>query len=183
VVLVLLFLGGVLVTWVSLPSHLSAGLLWALPVFPLGSESHPLAKKRSLSHLEEISDWLTKILVGLGHVELRSLPTYIERAGYYVAQGLGANQQSIASGLILYFLGLGFLCGYLLTRMFTGPAFRLANEATTVGLEKAVKIAESAQIQSLATTIDLYDALDAAYGRVMDYKQREQPMPKDVAGN
>jgi hypothetical protein len=210
IVLVLLFLGGVLVTWVSLPGHVSTGLLWALACLALGSiagflfaiprvakrklsagdeeKSEPSASERGFglginTNLEEISDWLTKILVGLGLVELRSLPTYIERAGYYVAQGLGVNAQSVASGLILYFLGLGFLCGYLLTRMFIGPAFRLADEATAVGLkEEAVKIAENAQIQSLAT-IDLYDALDAAYGRVMDYKQRGEAMPKDVAGN
>jgi tetratricopeptide (TPR) repeat protein len=210
IVLVLLFLGGVLVTWISLPGHVSAGLLWALACLALGSiagflfaiprvakrkpsageeeNSEPSASERGFglginTNLEEISDWLTKILVGLGLVELRSLPTYIERAGYYVAQGIGAKEQSVASGLILYFLGLGFLSGYLLTRMFIGPAFRLADEATAVGLkEEAVKIAENAQIQSLAT-IDLYDALDAAYGRVMDYKQRGESMPKDVAGN
>src|SRR6266852_2237038 len=39
------------------------------------------------TNLEEISDWLTKILVGVGLIELRSLPDAVRRMGYYVGQG------------------------------------------------------------------------------------------------
>lgn len=85
------------------------------------------------TNLEEISDWLTKILVGLGLVELRMMPEYLRRAGEYVGQSFGENGASGAS-VIVYFLALGFLCGYLLTRMFLGPAFHLADQATSVGL-------------------------------------------------
>jgi tetratricopeptide (TPR) repeat protein len=136
------------------------------------------------TNLEEISDWLTKILVGLGLIELRSLPSYLHRVGSYVGQGLGHDQQSTASGIVIYFSGLGFLCGYLFTRMFVAPAFRDADEATSVGLnsEEILEIAFDAQAQSQAMP-DLYDVLDATYGAIMDYRTRKVSLPNDVVAS
>jgi hypothetical protein len=104
------------------------------------------------TNLEEISDWLTKILVGVGLIQLRSLPQNIWRIGNYVGQGLGTNQETVASGIVIYFFGLGFLGGYLLTRMFLGPAFRLADQATTSGLEQKVAQAQALAIAAQATS-------------------------------
>jgi hypothetical protein len=110
------------------------------------------------TNLEEISDWLTKILVGVGLIQLRSLPSYVRRAGEYVGRGLGPGLETVASGIVIYFLGLGFLCGYLMTRMFLGPAFRLADQATRSGLAAELKetraIAEAAKAVSQAAKAD-----------------------------
>ena len=139
-----------------------AGFLFAIPRVPrtapgggtgnpptAGADSGPVQPTKTSAtdehadglgvntNLEEISDWLTKIFVGLGLFELRQLPHFIRRAGVYVAQGMGSNCGAVASGLIIYFFGLGFLSGYLLTRLFLGPTFRLADQATR-GLEEAV---------------------------------------------
>ena len=100
------------------------------------------------TNLVEISDWLTKILVGVGLVQLRALPDYIRRIGNYVGQGLGQDQQVMASGIVIYFSGLGFLSGYLLTRMFVGPAFRLADQATTSGLEEKLEQARALVVEA-----------------------------------
>ncbi|HEY6765415.1 MAG TPA: hypothetical protein VI386_11630 [Candidatus Sulfotelmatobacter sp.] len=108
------------------------------------------------TNLEEISDWLTKILVGVGLIQLRTLPDNIRRVGIYVGQGLGANEQTVASGIVIYFLGLGFLGGYLLTRMFLGPAFRLADQATTSGLEEKLE-----QTHALAIAVDEKNTLNS----------------------
>jgi len=128
------------------------------------------------TNLEEISDWLTKILVGLGLVELGRAPEYLQRAGYYIGQGLGDNRQSTAAGMVVFFLGLGFLCGYLLTRMFVGPAFRLADQATALGVAEdvaqALDLAETAKREG-AITRRLYDVLDAAFGELMSASIRQ----------
>ena len=150
------------------------GFLFAIPRVPRSSTPGKVAENstsssetsvtsRTVEHgfglgintnLEEISDWLTKILVGVGLIQLRTLPDNVRRVGNFVGQGLGVNQQSVASGIVIYFLGLGFLGGYLLTRMFLGPAFRLADQATTSGLEEKLEethaLAVAAQAASQA---------------------------------
>jgi len=136
------------------------------------------------TNLEEISDWLTKILVGLGLVELGKVPDYLQRAGYYVGQSLGENRQAAASGLIVFFLGFGFLCGYLLTRMFVGPAFRLADQATALGVAEdvatALDLAEAAKREGVITR-QLYDVLDAAFTEVISANIRHTPIPRTMA--
>jgi hypothetical protein len=121
------------------------------------------------TNLEEISDWLTKILVGLGLVELRSVPTYLQRAGYFVGQSLG-GQQYLAGGVIVYFLGLGFLCGYLLTRMFIGPAFRLADQATSIGI---TLVAELAKTRADAEADRVDNTIGALVGTAMEELTRD----------
>jgi hypothetical protein len=90
---------------------------------------------RANTNIEQISDWLTKLLVGAGLVEIKSLPHYLHRAALYVAGGLGAPRDaamSFAAALIVYFSVEGFLGGYLATRMFFQNAFQRSDE-TLVG--------------------------------------------------
>ncbi len=81
------------------------------------------------TNLEQISDWLTKIIVGIGLIELRRLPELLSRVSKFMAAGLGATQQAqvLAAGIIIYFSILGFLSGYLLTRIYLSGAFRRAD--------------------------------------------------------
>jgi hypothetical protein len=70
------------------------------------------------TNLEEISDWLTKMLVGVGLVQLRNLPGFLESIAQYWATSLGEpNSQPFAAGLVVYFGVIGFLLGYLWTRL------------------------------------------------------------------
>jgi CheY-like chemotaxis protein len=81
------------------------------------------------TNLEQISDWLTKIIVGIGLIELRRLPELLSRVSGFMAAGLGATPQAqvLAAGIIIYFSILGFLSGYLLTRIYLSGAFRRAD--------------------------------------------------------
>jgi hypothetical protein len=87
------------------------------------------------TNLEQISDWLTKIIVGLGLVELQSLPDLLRKASSWIAQGLsnGADAGSVvqatslATSIILFFSVVGFLAGYLITRLFFAGAFGRAD--------------------------------------------------------
>lgn len=91
------------------------------------------------TNLEQISDWLTKILVGVGLTQLPEIRDGITSLSLLAAQGLGnqASNQVFALALICFFLVLGFLFGYLWTRLFFAGALREADAATlgALGLE------------------------------------------------
>jgi len=78
------------------------------------------------TNLEQISDWLTKILVGVGLTQLHDLPGKLITAATFIAKGISSSDPPIAFALaqIIYFNILGFLSGYLCTRLFLQPAFR-----------------------------------------------------------
>jgi hypothetical protein len=87
--------------------------------------------QRPNTNLEQISDWLTKIIVGLGLVELKQIPAHLGNAARFVAESLAVTAPtaaaiSFAGSLILYFSILGFLAGYLLTLLFLAGAFSRA---------------------------------------------------------
>jgi len=87
------------------------------------------------TNLEEISDWLTKMLVGVGLIQLYKVPGQLKVLTSYVADGLKGPDptaplllvpaEAFALGLIVYFLFVGFLFGYLWTRfVLTGALTR-----------------------------------------------------------
>jgi len=84
------------------------------------------------TNLEQISDWLTKIIVGLGLINLGQIPTYLGRVAEYFSKGFGPieGSESITMALIVAFSVSGFLLGYLLTRLFLKAAFTRAESAT-----------------------------------------------------
>lgn len=96
------------------------------------------------TNLEQISDWLTKIIVGLGLIELRNIPGYLRKLANLLSEGLGQSNYAFAFALIVYFLILGFLFGYLATRLFLAGAFSRADRATDI---------ELGQFKSLAATL------------------------------
>ncbi len=69
-------------------------------------------------NLEEISDWLTKILVGVGLIQLGDLVSRAQRLVALVGEGLGSSAAAdvMAAGLLAAFTVWGFLVFYLLTR-------------------------------------------------------------------
>lgn len=76
----------------------------------------------SESNLEQVSDWVAKLLLGAGLTQVEKLPALFTSWGYHVALGLGkpadaASNQIFATALILYFLVLGFIAGYLVTKV------------------------------------------------------------------
>ena len=84
---------------------------------------------RANTNLEQISDWLTKILVGVGLTQIPAIREESLRLVGYVAQGLGndAPAGAFALALMLYFITAGFLAVYLWTRLFLAPEFASAD--------------------------------------------------------
>jgi hypothetical protein len=71
------------------------------------------------TNLEQISDWLTKIIVGVSLVEVGRIGKGLRSLVDYLAPALGDNQTAkvFALSLVVYFLIAGFLCAYLITRL------------------------------------------------------------------
>ena len=90
---------------------------------------------RSNTNLEQISDWLTKVLVGVGLTQLQKIPIKLQLLAEYIANDYGQSKSPVfALSMIMYFSALGFLTGYLLTRLALQPEFE-SNEGGTVAVK------------------------------------------------
>lgn len=87
----------------------------------------------STPNLEQISDWLTKIIVGLTLVNLGNIPGHFEVWVGRIAPGLQIGEGNLpvdgvfAGGVMVYFLVLGFLSGYIITRTQISSLFSRAD--------------------------------------------------------
>ena len=73
------------------------------------------------TNLEQISDWLTKVLVGVGLVQLGRLADAASDAITFVGPALSANETAgrvVAGAVLTYFLIAGFLIAYIATRVW-----------------------------------------------------------------
>lgn len=112
---------------------------------------------RANTNLEQISDWLTKILVGVGLTQLGSLPDFASRMGDYFgsAIGLSADASRIAICIIVLFSVSGFLIGYLWTRLFLGGELARADLSAVTEQVREVVEAQEQQGQIDAKAIGL----------------------------
>lgn len=119
------------------------GFLFAYPRTLQGdADKKSPYEQRVNTNLEQISDWLTKIIVGLGLVELKQIPPKLGQAGTWMAQsfalaGAPSNAlDSFCTAFILYFSVVGFLSGHLSTRMFLSAAFYRGDQREVVPVER-----------------------------------------------
>jgi hypothetical protein len=94
------------------------------------------------TNLEQISDWLTKILVGVSLTQLWNLPAFFTDLSIKVSAALGvsANAEALSASLLVYFLVCGFLAGYLLTRVYLAGAFSRADRQWQRRLQRLVNV-------------------------------------------
>jgi hypothetical protein len=85
------------------------------------------------TNLEQISDWLTKIIVGVGLVELKQLPPHLSEFVKYLAKAFDtttAVPDAFVFCIVVYFAIYGFLVGYLWARVkLTGVFSQAEKEA------------------------------------------------------
>lgn len=94
------------------------------------------------TNLTEISDWLTKIIVGLGLINLKEVPVLTASTAAVLAAGLGGapSAMAFAYGIITTTTITGFLFGYLSTRLFLSGAFSRADiEASNIARAAAAE--------------------------------------------
>ncbi|MEY2518861.1 MAG: hypothetical protein QOF24_620 [Verrucomicrobiota bacterium] len=144
--------------WIE-PKHAMLGLIWALACFVGGSAlgfifgiPKVLQAKQAAdpkkpdsaagdsaeyrqqvnTNLTEISDWLTKMIVGVTLVNLKEMPPFIKKVSLVLANAMSKSDPSrdflpYAVAVSVYFAVLGFLFGYLMTRLYLAAAFARAD--------------------------------------------------------
>ena len=139
----------------SLASGVAIGFLFAIPktkqagapihtaIGGPGSPDTPDDYRQFVNtNLEDISDWLTKIIVGITLIEIRTILEYFHKAADVFAAGLGNDEPTanlaLAEAVMVYFAILGFLSSYLLTRLFLAPGLRIADQVEVAELKKRV---------------------------------------------
>jgi hypothetical protein len=88
------------------------------------------------TNLEQISDWLTKIIVGVGLTQLPTIRDQLRNLADYFGNGFAVAGASppetaapmVAAIILVYGFTAGFLAGYLLTRIFLPGAFVRADD-------------------------------------------------------
>nr|WP_315200825.1 pYEATS domain-containing protein [uncultured Flavobacterium sp.] len=81
--------------------------------------------------LVEISDWLTKIIVGLGLVNLKQIPGYLVSLGEYVRTSSKYDGQLLniySIGIVIYFGFLGLYIGYNYMRLVLSNKYKYADD-------------------------------------------------------
>ncbi|WP_193317024.1 response regulator [Janthinobacterium sp. FT14W] len=107
------------------------------------------------SNLVEVSDWLTKIIVGVGLIELKSLPGSARAMAAFIAPSLATDTptaMAVVGGIMLFFSVHGFLIGYLLTRIYLSIMIKRAdsmvkNESVRLESGKEIEVTELSRLQ------------------------------------
>jgi hypothetical protein len=130
-----------------------AGFLFGIPKVLQGGRAgvkNPVLadgayRQRVNTNLEDISDWLTKIIVGLGLFELKRVPSWIGEIARVFASSLQQpdQQQGVLGSAIVFFLICGFLMGYLVTRLYLQGALGRADQSAVPDLLGAQKTLET----------------------------------------
>ena len=103
------------------------------------------------TNLEDISDWITKIIVGLGLINLGRIPGFFDQLAQRLTTDPSTDQRAFALSLIVYFLVIGFLFGYLITRMFLQRAFGVADQAAGGASDPVQTAARDTLVKAVAT--------------------------------
>ncbi|MET0324165.1 MAG: response regulator [Ilumatobacteraceae bacterium] len=134
-----------------------------------GREPMPSTTERFLanSNLEEISDWLTKILVGAGLVQLAALPAGLRAlAGFLGDQLRMPNGPAVAIALFVYGAGVGFLFAYVWVRVRLRVMFEIAEREAAEGSRRreltALLTAASRQSDSAESAAEIQQAASKA---------------------
>jgi len=109
------------------------------------------------TNLEEISDWLTKILVGVGLIQIARLGKSFAHA---LAPSFGGAADSGAVGLavVIYFAVAGFLLGYIWTRL----------RLTSLLIDSLRKVASDAGSKAASNLLAEHSDKDAAALAMVD---------------
>lgn len=130
------------------------GFLFGVPK-TVGTLEQDLPKRlEANTNLEQISDWLTKIIVGVGLVKARSLWSLFGEVSSSIASDLGVTE-SLACATLALSLFVGGLTSYLVTRLVLQGAISKADREASHGEFGAVNagsLGVDDRVRSMGTT-------------------------------
>lgn len=158
------------------------GFLFGLPRQLANPEESNKSNYLRNDNLIQVSDWLTKIIVGLGLANLHKVPTYLALLG----SGLGVlfydkeTGSIISQVIVVYFLISGFLFGYLWTNIQYIPILTEVDsdiqEILNESLRRYSIALEKGNVQSKGTDTAKLEAMKdvAKFAFVSDDPQKNQ---------
>jgi hypothetical protein len=119
------------------------------------SKDQQRSQYRPNTNLEQISDWLTKILVGAGLTQINGIRHWLTEVSISLAPGFGGteNARVFASATLLYYLFDGFLIGYLWTRLYLAGAMQQADVESLTRRIDEIKEQSDVDAKALALAI------------------------------
>ena len=138
--------------------------------------------QRVNTNLEQISDWLTKIIVGIGLIELRNIPGRVRYYASIISQGFTPQSPEFAAALLVYFSTAGFLGGYLLTRLWLAGAFGRADAQSSS--QQTLSEAERREVDMREVTLEARatpPGTNAALKKITARSLSDLSAPADVA--
>lgn len=152
------------------------------------------------TNLEEISDWLTKIIVGVGLVQLHVVPEKMMEMADYLSDAFGSKAPipaPVVNLIVWYFGAFSFLLGYLWTRLYLAREFdkaeREAREKAELyegaihaslyappptGFEKALGYFDYYKKHFGEPNARVWCYMTAAHAQKYDYESQEVPPKK-----
>ena len=145
------------------------------------------------TNLEQVSDWLTKILIGVGLVELADLGTALDRLGDRVAdsiKGSVVGADVVAEVVVVAFAVVGFLSTFLWTRLYYGTLQAMTDWDLLNGLALQQRHLERQLDSAVTATKNAYDGLvEATTALASGPRRRQAPTsgaptssPRDLQG-
>src|SRR3989344_5569346 len=110
------------------------GFLFAIPkASEVKAEDSGKQGYRANTNLEQISDWLTKILLGVGLTQMDEISNKIGSISQNMAGGkkMIGQEAMFISSLIVFYTVCGFFNGYLLTRIVLPGIFAKSDAGMT----------------------------------------------------
>lgn len=114
----------------------TGGLLGLIFGVPKTAESQN-GESQGNTNLVQVSDWLTKMLLGVGLTQLSNLRDLFKGAAVHVARSFSnsAADQAFLIALMVYFLSVGFVFGYVATKVVLAFLLRNADKELQDALE------------------------------------------------
>lgn len=101
---------------------------------------------RDNTNLEQVSDWLVKVLIGASLVQLGKVKSALITYSELLASSVASDCAPFALFLMVYFGVLGFLGAFLLTKL--GMPYALKKALESVKDQKAIDLASEAQVMA-----------------------------------
>jgi hypothetical protein len=184
-----------LILWASMASLLGAlfGFVFALPkvIQTDRLESHVdepvLYRQMANNNLYEISDWLTKIIVGVGLINVNNVGSYIKDISNVLSLAISdsntesSSASAVAIGITVGFSVLGFLYGYLSTRLYLPPRLKESDTPSPVfylkELSEIKDVLEPAKSNGRDLEVDQKAGAEADEARVEDGEPQQTHEP------
>lgn len=117
------------------------GFLFGIPRTTVIAESEK-SKSRYIGNdnLLQVSDWLTKIILGLGLTQIHEIAHLLKKIAIFVRTNTGLNNEALIVLIILYYACLGFLFGYLWTRVYFIRMLRASDNDVNIAEESSAQI-------------------------------------------